>query len=182
MREMLFFSFWMIEGGIPCQLVCTTPCTSAFVLHKALYNFFELNRLPYKSTSIGWVNETPATEHIGQWETAPDLCIALPHLEVVCGKNKTNRYILHCRRCHIENHSPHGCMIFEALFPKLFETPMFAHRGYPFTRYPHILCLFVELIQELLNLPQRIYLLLFAWAVAVAGHCKVPMEVLPATS
>ena len=54
--------------------------------------------------------------------------------------------------------------------------------GYLFARHPHIFCLFVELIQELLNLSQRIYLLLFVWAVAVVGYCKVATKVLPATS
>ena len=54
--------------------------------------------------------------------------------------------------------------------------------GYPFARHPHIHCLFVELIQQLLNLPQQICLLLFTWAVAVVGYCKVSAEVLPATS
>ena len=54
--------------------------------------------------------------------------------------------------------------------------------SYPFARHPHILCLFVELIQELLNLPQRIHILIFTWAFAVVGYCKLAAEVLPATS
>ena len=139
---------------------------------------------PCKSVSIGSVNEMPATQHVERWETAPYLCIALQHLEEVCVENKTNRYILHCRRHCIENHLPHACLISVASFPKILETPMFARRWLPIcpAPTPHIRCLFVELIQQLLNLPQRIYLLLFTWAVVVVCYCKVLTEVLSATS
>ena len=135
---------------------------------------------PCKAASIGLVNKMPATQHGRRQLQIFVLLYNIWRRSV--SKNKMNRHILRPRRHRIENHPPHACMRFEASFPKLHETPKFARRWLPICLALTFLCLFVELIQQLLNLPQRIYLLLFTWAVTVVGYSKVLKEVLPATS
>jgi len=54
--------------------------------------------------------------------------------------------------------------------------------GDPFPRHPHVLCLLIQLIKQITDLPQRIRLLLFLGALMVVSYGEVPMEVFPTKS
>ncbi len=48
--------------------------------------------------------------------------------------------------------------------------------GNPFPRHPHVLCLLIQLVKQLTDLPQQIRLLLFLGAPMVVSYREVPAE------